>query len=109
MIYRIVAESVRWVDDNGEMRQEGTGNHLRGVFRAGFSDGFGDLKLVWIDHPRARFYFTEAGWAEYGQRVAAAAQQQGITIRVLRAKNPARSQIVYQDRFQIVVLPSRNN
>ena len=109
MIYRITAESVFAETDEstGGTRYVRTASGARGIFRAGFGCGFGDLKLCWIEHPRARFYFTELGWQTYGVKVAAAAAEHGINLRVRREKNPARSRIVYQDKFQVVLLPNR--
>ena len=47
-----------------------------------------DVKLPHITNPRARFYFTEAGWAKVGKDVAANAQREGRVVKVIRRKNP---------------------
>ena len=78
-----------------------------GVFTAGISEGLGDIPFPRLEQPRARFYFTEAGWERYGRHVYTAARARGHAIRVIRRKNPARSQIVYQDDYQVAILPRR--
>jgi hypothetical protein len=83
-----------------------SGAHLRGVFMAGLSEGLGDTPYPRLANPRARFFFTEAGWKRYGRNVYAAARQRGHRIKLIRRKNPARSQVFYQDAFQVAVLPA---
>ena len=56
-------------------------------------------------NPRARFYFTEKGWELYGRQVQSLATKQGFDPRVERRKNPKRSQIVYEDAYQVAILP----
>jgi hypothetical protein len=75
------------------------------VFTAGLSEGLGDIPFPRITNPRARFFFTEAGWKRYGRHVYAAARRRGHRIRLIRRKNPAPSQVVYRDAFQVAVLP----
>jgi len=41
-----------------------------------------------------------------GRHMYAAARQRGHTIRLIRRKNPAKSQIVYQDAYQVAILPA---
>jgi hypothetical protein len=65
------------------------------------------VHILHITNPRTRFYFTEAGWQKYGRQMYAAARQRGHTIRIIRRKNPAKSQIVYQDAYQVALLPGR--
>lgn len=109
MIYRILTDTVSYVTDpvTGEQRAVPSGTDLRGVFMAGISDGLGDIPFPRISQPRARFYFTEAGWERYGRHVYAAARARRHSVRVVRRKNPARSQVVYRDDFQVAVLPRR--
>ena len=57
------------------------------------------------DVPRVRFYFTERGWAKVGRHVAAEAKRAGHVIKVIRRKQPERSQIVYRDELQLALLP----
>lgn len=64
------------------------------------------LRAPLIQNSRARFYFTERGWNKVGRFVAAHARKKGFLMRVIRRKNPAASQIVYQDALQIALLHS---
>ena len=64
-----------------------------------------DLKMPNIANPRARFYFTEAGWDQVGKAVAANARREGRVVRVIRRKNPEASQVVYQDALQVAIVP----
>jgi hypothetical protein len=60
-----------------------------------------------FDNPRARFWFTEAGWDKVGREVVAEGRRRGYVIKVIRRKNPRRSQIVYRDAWQVALLPLR--
>jgi hypothetical protein len=108
MIYRILIDTVAHeFDDATQTAHEyPSGTNLRGAFTAGLSEGLDDIPYPHITNPRARFYFTEAGWQKYGRPMYAAALQRGHTIRVVRRKNPAKSQIVYQDAYQVAILPT---
>jgi hypothetical protein len=64
------------------------------------------LRAPLIQNRRARFYFTERGWDKVGRFVARHARRKGFLTQVIRRKNPAASQIVYQDELQIALLPS---
>jgi hypothetical protein len=110
MIYRILADATAYITDpaTNELRCVPAGTDLRGVFTAGVSEGMGDIPFPRLSNPRARFYFTEAGWEKYGRHVYAAARKQGHAVRVIRRKNPAHSQIVYQDAYQVAILPARD-
>jgi hypothetical protein len=77
------------------------GAHMAGVL------GF-DMKLPHITNPRARFYFTEAGWEQVGKTVAANARREGRIVKVIRRKNPEASQIVYQDALQVAIIPVKH-
>lgn len=109
MIYRILIDSVDYLHDEAtnELITPPSGTRMRGVFVAGFSAGLGDIPFPRLSNQRARFYFTEAGWKKYGRNVYAAAQRGGHVVRLIRLKNPARSQIVYQDAYQVAILPER--
>jgi hypothetical protein len=67
-------------------------------------EGF-TLKAPRITNPRARFYFTEAGWEQVGKTVAANARREERVVKVIRRKNPEASQIVYQDALQVAIIP----
>jgi hypothetical protein len=103
VIYRLIGETERlfW-DEDGNLRR-GTGE-LRGAMLAMIGD-FGDLKAPHVTNPRARFWFTEAGWKEYGRCMVADAHRCGRTFRLLVRKNPPRSAVVYRDKWQLALLP----
>lgn len=102
MIYRILTDSVVWTPPYVP-----SGSTLRGAHTAGVSGGWADLAPTGVQTPAARHYFTELGWKRYGRVVAAEARRQGHVVRIIRRKNPARSQVVYQDAFQVAILPAR--
>jgi hypothetical protein len=58
-----------------------------------------------FDNPRARFWFTERGWDRFGRAVVREGRRRGYVIKVIRRKNPRRSQIVYADEWQVALLP----
>jgi hypothetical protein len=107
MIYRILIDTVAHTfdDDMQTMHEFPSGTNMRGAFTAGLSEGLDDIPYPRISNPRARFYFTEAGWQKYGRPMSAAARQRGHIVRVIRRKNPASSQIVYRDAYQVAILP----
>lgn len=109
MIYRILTDTVSYVTDpeTQESRTVPSGTDLRGVFMAGISEGLRDIPFPRLSNPRARFYFTEAGWEKYGHHVYTAAKRRGHAVRVIRQKNPAQSRIVYEDPYQVAILPPR--
>lgn len=109
MIYRLLIDTVTHTFDPaaGVWRELPSGTRLRGAFSAGLSEGLDDIPLPRLDNPRARFYFTEAGWKRYGRNVYAAARRRGHRTRLIRRKNPAPSQVVYRDPYQLAVLPDR--
>lgn len=109
MVYRLLIDTITHQLDvsTGTWRDLPSGSNLRGVFTAGLSEGLGDIPFPRLSNERARFYFTEAGWRMYGRHIAAAAYRRGHRIKLIRRKNPARSQIVYQDAYQVALLPSR--
>ena len=108
MIYRILIDTLVYEMDatTQTMCERPSGTNLRGAFTAGLSQGLGDIPFPRITNSRARFYFTEAGWRKYGRHMYAAARQRGHSIRVIRRKNPLKSQIVYRDAYQVAILPT---
>lgn len=107
MIYRILCNSA------SDLREEpdGTytampGGRLMGAFMAGIF-GF-NLVVPSFENPRARFYFTEAGWKQVGKIVAANARREGRVVKVIRQKNPHKSQIVYRDDLQVAIVPRKD-
>jgi hypothetical protein len=58
-----------------------------------------------FDNPRARFWFTERGWDRFGRAVVREGHRRGYVVKVIRRKNPRRSQIVYADEWQVALLP----
>jgi hypothetical protein len=109
MIYRILIDTIRHEIDatTQTVLEFPSGTNLRGAFSAGLSEGLDDLPYPQLTNPRARFYFTEAGWQKYGRNMYAAARRRGHAIRVIRRKNPDKSQIVYEDDYQLAILPRR--
>jgi hypothetical protein len=67
----------------------------------------GELEAPNISNRRARFYFTEHGWQKIGRLAAAEATRRGHVVKVIRRKQPDRSQIVYRDDLQVAILPTR--
>ena len=107
MIYRILAETYDIVLDEAAQSWVRTSAGLRGAFSAGVDQGFGEVPTPHPTNPRVRFYFTEVGWKRFGQGVLTAAREQGRMVRVIRRKNPRKSQIVYQDAYQVAILPPK--
>ncbi len=108
MIYRLLSDREEAVFDEatGLVERFGpSGSGMGGVFSAGVGEGFHDMPFPLIEHPRARFWFTEDGWKSYGRHVHDAAVRRGHVVRVIRRKNPPRSQVVYRDRYQVAILP----
>jgi hypothetical protein len=66
-----------------------------------------DIPSPSFDNPKTRFYFTEAGWKKAGRLIAAEAKRQEHVVKCIRRKNPQASQVVYRDKFQVAILPSR--
>ena len=64
------------------------------------------LKGPKVTNRRARFYFTEVGWKQVGRYVAEQGRCDGHIVKVIRRKNPDRSQIVYRDELQLAILPA---
>lgn len=62
-----------------------------------------------FDNVRARFWFTERGWDRFGRPLVAEGRRRGYVMKVIRRKNPRRSQIVYQDQWQVALLPLKHD
>ncbi|MEJ2375193.1 MAG: hypothetical protein P8Y71_07115 [Pseudolabrys sp.] len=90
----------------GRWRREGA-RSLRGIETFGAEMDRRGLRAPPLSQPRARFYFTERGWAQVGRHVAAAARRDGYVVKVIRRKQPRRSQVVYRDDLQVALLPGR--
>jgi hypothetical protein len=61
-----------------------------------------------ITNRRARFYFTERGWRKVGRHVTAEARRLGHVVKVIRRKEPERSQIIYRDPLQLAILAQKS-
>jgi hypothetical protein len=104
VIYRIVAETFDVAWDEATQQSRLVSGGLQGAFSAGVTQGFGEVPTPRLANRRARFYFTEVGWKQFGQAILAAAREEGRMVRVIRRKNPRKSQIVYQDAYQVAIL-----
>lgn len=96
MIFRVIGESQDWRGQRAMMGACWGGLALY---------AWDDLYMPTLRNPRARFWFTEAGWHRYGQYVVGEAMHSGRTYRVIQRKNPPRSEIVYRDKWQVALLP----
>ena len=70
-------------------------------------DVWRNLPAPELTNRRARFYFTERGWHDIGQHVLAEVLRRGHVVSVIRRREPADSQIVYRDDWQVAVLPGK--
>jgi hypothetical protein len=66
------------------------------------------LRSPRITNHRARFYFTERGWRKVGRHVAGEARRLGHLVKVIRRKEPDRSQVTYRDALHVALLPRRH-
>lgn len=57
---------------------------------------------------RLRFWFTEEGFKKFGMSFLDIAEALGHKPKVIKAKEPRRSRIVYRDRWQLALLPERS-
>ena len=110
MIYRVLTGAIIefWSEaDRSHIRYEspmaGAGSTLGGLMWALH------LPAPDFDNPKARFWFTEAGWDQVGRELVAEGRRRGYVIKVIRRKNPRRSQIVHQDAWQLALLPLRGD
>ncbi len=84
--------------------QRGGGSRVTAVFYAEEMDKLG-LKAPKHVNPRARFYFTERGWEEIGKKLVEKANKEGFKVKVIKKKNPKRSDVAYSDPYQVALLP----
>ena len=54
---------------------------------------------------QGRFWFTEAGWSEYGREWTAITEKLGLCPIVKKRKEPKDSDVSYRDEWQVVLLP----
>ena len=71
--------------------------------------GMSELKAPSFDNRRAKFYFTEEGFHKHGPEIIAQAKHDGVPLKVIKEKNPSPSRIIYQDRWQLAILPEKKN
>ena len=57
-------------------------------------------------HKNVRFYFTEAGWDQYGRDTVAVCIRTGQEYRGLAVKEHA-VDVVYKDEYQVCIRPKR--
>jgi hypothetical protein len=60
-----------------------------------------------LTNRRARFYFTDRGWHAVGASLLHEAKALGYTVKYTRRGRPGKSQVVYQDQYQVALLPNR--
>lgn len=56
-------------------------------------------------NPRAKFWFTELGYNVVGKEIVRFLSLKGENVRVLKKKNPKRSDVAWGDAYQLAVLP----
>ena len=108
MIYRILTEYASAFQRVGDTYEFIATEHRLGGARRELGDVMDNMKLPLPHHltnTRTRFYFTERGWRLYGRHILAEGRRRGLKIKLIRRKNPRRSQVVYQDAFQVAILP----
>jgi hypothetical protein len=105
MIYRILANAKKGSWDKSRQKfVSWPAGPLRGAWTAGL-EGMA-VKYPELENRRVRFFFTEKGWREVGRAIVARAIREGHVVRVIRQKNPAKSQIFYRDLDQVAILPA---
>ncbi len=104
-IYRLISEQLT-DGPQGDERVYPSGGCLTGPMSTGvWPSAMNGLSMPHLDVPRARFWFTEAGWTRFGIAVVKDHEAAGLRVRVLRQKNPPDSAIVYRDTWQVALLP----
>jgi hypothetical protein len=104
-IYRLISESLVGGPQGDELVYP-PGGRLVGPMSTGVgASAMNGLSMPYLDVPRARFWFTEAGWKRFGIAVVKDHEAAGLKVRVLRQKNPPDSAIVYRDTWQVALLP----
>jgi hypothetical protein len=119
MIYRILVDYpdpqhalLRWMLEIAELpipwskrvERRLTGGSFGPLAAVMFERG---LRSPSIGNRRARFYFTERGWRKVGRHVTAEARRLGHVVKVIRRKEPERSQIIYRDALQVAILAQK--
>ena len=104
-IYRLISESLVGGAQGDELVYP-PGGRLVGPMSTGVGPtALVGLSMPCLDVPRARFWFTEAGWKRFGISVVKDHEAAGLRVRVLRQKNPPDSAVVYRDTWQVALLP----
>lgn len=94
----------RWNDVANEWKVI---TRLMGVGAAGYGFLMEDLPVPTITNRRVRFYFTLKGWHTFGRHIYWAVRARGHTVQVRRRARPPASRIVYEDEYQLAVLPPK--
>lgn len=106
MIIRIQVDGQRWTYDD-VVREWKVFTRLMGVGAAGYGFLMEELPVPAITNRRTRFYFTRKGWHTFGRHIYWAARRRGQTVQVRRRARPPASQIVYEDEYQLAILPPK--
>jgi hypothetical protein len=115
LIDQISAESYDNLVKAMQERGEAIDKSLTRFWKSGLMGfGYEPVTEAWIqlNSPRRalfknyRFYFTEAGWRQYGRPTIRACQQTGQQYRVIRIKEHS-VDVVYRDEFQVAVRPKK--
>ena len=104
-IYRLISESLVGTTQGDELVYIPGGRLVGPMSTAVGASAMDGLSMPYLDVPRARFWFTEAGWKRFGIAVVKDHEAAGLKVRVLRQKNPPDSAIVYRDTWQVALLP----
>lgn len=105
MIYRILIQEPtgEWVD--GWTRD--TIMEVYYLYEEEFKDFKGPKKRFAKFNHKGRFYFTERGYERFGRKLLDRAQARGRKVKVIRRKNPKRSDVTYADPYQVALLPNK--
>ena len=55
-------------------------------------------------NPKAKFYLTELGYRKFSKDIIRSAKQYKQPLKVIKRKNPKRSQVVFRDKYQVAIL-----
>ncbi len=105
MIYRILVSARIYFEDEQGRRISVSSARLMGAGRGGCRGMMDLVQLPRKLHPRARFFFTEKSWRAFGRFIYREARNDGRAVKLVKKRNPARSQITYQDEYQVAILP----
>jgi len=107
VIYRFLSESLVEISDSADATRFG---RLGGPMSSNVDFRAVDrLPMPDFDKPQARFWFTEAGWRRFGIAWVKDHERAGRTVRVIRQKNPKRSDVFYRDEWQVALLAARRS